>query len=175
MRTSSTSSNLVVSTISGSGFTAALYVRDRFGLPFAPDVPPLAPAPPREASPLAGRVTAAAWDAWWWALAGADAGALVAPDDETLATLLAQVEPEAPTWGDADVDEAQTTYRPQWLPALLGTNSGSGRHDTEVVPVAGAWVLPLSDRRLLVSVKAYSDPDLMDALWRARIAALLGN
>lgn len=165
---------LVVSTITGSGFTAALHVRDCLGLSVADSIPPLTPAVERVPAPAGAGVSADAWRRWWRSLERADAGGFVAPKDAVLAAFVEQVRAEAQDWGGAEIELALASYQPEWLEPAIAAGNGLGRHDTEVLPVAGAWTLSINDRRLLVSTETYQDHAAMDALWEARIRPLLG-
>lgn len=165
---------LVVSTITGSGFTAALYVRDRLGLTVADAIPPLTPAVERVPAPADALASAEAWREWWKALERADAGTFISPVDVVLAAVMEQVRVDAQDWGGAETDAAIAAYQPEWLAVVLAAGDGVGRHDTEVIPVTGPWALSISDRRLLVSTETYQDHAAMDALWQARIKPLVG-
>ena len=57
---------LTVVRTDGVGFAAALYVRDRFGLEVATDIPPLTPTV--HARPSVVTVAQADWDGWWSAV-----------------------------------------------------------------------------------------------------------
>lgn len=172
MRIAGARSELAVSTSTASSFTAALFVRDHIGLPVAGDIPRLAPTVPYGSS-RRDSITVAAWNAWWSDIEGAEAGHSVIPNDSALQNLLDDVGTDARSWGDSETDAVAASYQPDWLPTLLASTSGSGRHDTEIIPVVGRWSFAPSDRRLLVSSDLYRDHDAMDTLWRARIGALV--
>ena len=171
------SRTLTVELTDGVGFTAALYVRDRFGLQVGTDIPPLTPTVHVRISHAT--VTQAGWDDWWSAIVGSPAAQYVPPPSgTTLAALYDEVmddeHHELDRWVQAQHWESSRViraYRPQWLSSWIGASPARGQHVTEVVPVTGPWWLSLTPRRLLVSVDLMRDHDAMDALWREQLGA----
>ena len=161
----------------GTGFTVALFVRDRLALPVADDVPALAPR--IAVDPLPGDEAAAladAWRAWWSRLAQVPASRDVRPASAPLAALLDALVDEARTW------EAET-LRPNfffsdddlpdgYVPEPIGVPDVPVTFDVEIVPVDGSWHRDLCPHRMLVSVRTWEDPAAMDALLRPRIERL---
>lgn len=161
----------------GTGFTVALYVRDRLALPVADDVPTLAPRIAVEALPGdEAAALAAEWQEWWKWLTEVPTGRVVRPAPERLATVFDTVVDEARAW-------EEETVRPNFffseadLPAgyvlePVGDPDIPVVYDVELVPVDGAWHRDLGPHRLLVSVRTWEDPAAMDALLRPRIERL---
>jgi len=173
MNLSTGRTRLVVSISDGSGFTSALYLRDRFAPSALADIPPL--DPPVPAPHIEGAGAPAHWDQWWETISSAQSGAVVAPPSGSpLAELFERYGDDMFRWiGSHEADDAIGSYRPEWLPPLLGSGFASGMHSTEVIPVRGTWWRPLSPRRLVVSTAAFADSELMDRLLREQVSALL--
>jgi hypothetical protein len=163
----------------GVGFTFALFVRDRFELSVAEDIPTLAPPVGRAlAADLVGKPAAGAWDLWWDRVARARPGTPVRPDhNEALATLWDQVEDEARWWETEQMDLSSPPYRPEWTSSWmedhLPANGKFVSHSTEVLGVEGQWHQALAPTRLLVSLTTFRDHAEMDDLLRSALGALL--
>lgn len=169
---------LTVERTDGVGFAAALYVRDRFGLEVATDIPPLTPTVRARLS--VATATQVDWDGWWSAIVDAPPSQYVPPPsgspltalydevmDDEHHELIRWVQDQH--WESSRVMRA---YRADWLSPWIGASPARGRYVTETVPVTGPWSLSLTPRRLLVSVDLMRDHDAMDALWREQLTAL---
>lgn len=161
----------------GSGFTYACFVRDRFAIPAAPDLPALEPA----VGSAPGRADGAleqAWEAWWERLRSAEPGAVVPPDhDPRLLALWTEVEHEARQWEDDHVP-LDPPYRPAWTSAWMDEHLPAGaslEHSTDVLGVGGRWHRTTAPSRLLVSVATYRDHAEMDRVLRAALTAAVGG
>ncbi|MGW6003588.1 hypothetical protein ACWFNS_00420 [Oerskovia enterophila] len=161
----------------GTGFTVALFVRDRLALPVASDVPALAPrvealaVPDDEAAALA-----AEWRAWWERLAEAPTGRVVGPASERLATVFDAVVDEARAWEAGNVRPnlflSEDDLPDGYVPSPIGDPDVPVVYDVELVPVGDGWHRDLGPHRLLVSIGTWEDPAAMDALLRPRIERL---
>lgn len=161
----------------GTGFTLALFVRDRLALPVADDVPALVPRIEVEALP--GDETAALaaeWREWWDRLTEVPTGRVVRPAAETLATVFDAVVDEARTWEEETVRPnfffSEADLPDGYVPEPIGDPDVPVVYDVELVPVGGAWHRDLGPHRLLVSVETWEDPAATDALLRPRIERL---
>ena len=169
---------LTVVRTDGVGFAAALYVRDRFGLEVATDIPPLTPTV--HARPSVATVTQADWDGWWSAIVDSPEAQYVRPPEGTsLAHLYDEVmddeDHELIRWVQDqhwESSRVMRAYRADWLPPWIDASPARGQYVTETVPVTGQWFLSLTPRRLLVSVDLMRDHDAMDTLWREQLTAL---
>ncbi|GEL97863.1 hypothetical protein [Cellulomonas terrae] len=169
---------LTVERTDGVGFTAALYVRDRFGLQVGTDIPAL--TPPVPVRPSTVTVTQADWDGWWAAIEDSPPAQYVAPPPgSSLSALYDEMmddeHHELVRWVQDqhwESSRVMRAYRADWLSPWIGASPARGRYVTETVPVTGPWCLSLTPRRLLVSVDLMRDHDAMDALWREQLTAL---
>ncbi|MDF2848083.1 MAG: Fe(2+)-trafficking protein [Oerskovia sp.] len=161
----------------GTGFTVALYVRDRLALPVADDVPALVPRITVEALP--GDEAAAladGWREWWDRLTEVPTGRDVRPASERLATVFDALADEARAWSEQTVRPnfffSEADLPDGYVPEPIGDPDVPVVYDIELVPVGGAWHRDLGPHRLLVSVQTWEDPAVMDALLRPRIERL---
>lgn len=161
----------------GTGFTVALFVRDRLALPVADDVPALVPRLAVEALP--GDEAAAladGWRAWWDRLTEVPTGRDVRPASERLATVVDALVDEARSWAEQMVRPnyffSEVDLPPGYVPEPIGDPDVPVVYDVELVPVGGAWHRDLGPHRMLVSVETWEDPAAMDALLRPRIERL---
>ncbi|MHA7135430.1 hypothetical protein [Oerskovia turbata] len=169
-----------VSLTAGTGWTVALYVRDRLALPVEDHVPPL--TPPVEPRPLPREETgalAAEWAEWWHALAGARTWAPVRPSTEALAAAFDELVDDALAWEEAaprpnlDPSEEDLPVDPSSPATRLPGDPGIPvRLDIECLPVTGRWHRDAGPRHLLVSVETSDDLWEMRALLESRIARL---
>ncbi|WP_336706665.1 hypothetical protein [Oerskovia sp. USHLN155] len=161
----------------GTGFTVALFLRDRLALPVAYDVPALVPRITVEA--LSGDEAAAladGWREWWDRLIEVPTGRDVRPASERLATVFDTVVDEARAWAEQMVRPnfffSEADLPDGYVPEPIGDPDVPVVYDIELVPVGGAWHRDLGPHRLLVSVQTWEDPAVMDALLRPRIERL---
>jgi hypothetical protein len=169
-----------VSLTAGTGWTVALYVRDRLALPVEEHVPTLTPAV--EARPLPREETAALaaeWAGWWHELAGARTWGPVRPSTEALAAVFDELVDDALAWEetaprpdlhpseeDLPVDLSSPAARPPGDPRI------PVRLDIEYLPVTGRWHRDAGPRHLLVSIETSDDLREMWSLLKSRIARL---
>ncbi|MET4223949.1 hypothetical protein [Oerskovia enterophila] len=172
-----------ISTTRGTGFTVALFVRDRLALPVAADIPALTPRiavealPGDEDLPEEGAAALAdGWRAWWQRLAEAPPGRVVGPAPGRLATVFDAVVDEARAWEAGNVRPnlflSEGDLPPCYVPSQIGDPDVPVVYDVEVVPVGGAWHQDLGPHRLLVSTRTWEDPAAMEAILRSRIERL---
>ncbi|QCB94755.1 hypothetical protein [Cellulomonas shaoxiangyii] len=166
-------SPLSVSCTNSSRYTPVLYLRDLLDPSALDAFPPLTPA----VAPLpVDQVPAGAWEQWVADIEGnLRAPEMVEPRSPRLAEAVAQHRLEAEDWANEHIDDSVVRrYQPEWMSAFLASTGGaSGTFTCEVLPVRGVWWRDLSPRRMLVSQIAFADHDLVDRLFKERIAALL--
>ena len=169
-----------ISVTPGTGFTVALFVRDRLALPVASDVPALAPGVEARAVPDdEAAALAAEWRAWWERLAEAPTGRVVRPASERLATVFDAVVDEARAWEAGNVRPnlflSEDDLAPGFVPSPVGDPGVPVVYDVELVPLDGAWHRDIGPHRLLVSTRTWEDPAAMEAILRSRIERLQGQ
>lgn len=155
----------------GSGWSAALVVRQALALPYSPWLPALDLT---SVTNLRGAMTRppaqAAWLTWIDAIA-ASPGRPTRPDDPVLAGALDAAEPYLSALDAVD----EPVYRPMWSADLLARSRLSGRrYVVETVPVGMSWHHGLSPDHLLVSRALLADTARMDAVLRPRLRRALG-
>ena len=168
MRDSSTAPAPTVSIANGSVLTRALYVRDRFALPSALDVPEL---DPKVTSLPGGDVPVDAWDQWWQTLLERDANSsMPTPANPHLAELADVADEDARRWEDEHVTW-DPLYDARWVSTWLIDHRLTTSVEVLVVGAGGVWHSQVSPARHLVSIGFYRAHDQMDALLRQALEA----
>jgi hypothetical protein len=163
----------------GVGYTTALFVRDRFGLPSSRGIPPLSPTVQHATVPVSSASPdEQSWDKWWDRLNESAPATLLRPDhDRALAALWDEVVEEARWWESAHV--LLEPYTPEWMWSWTAEHSGLGEgvlHTTEVVGIEQLWSEVISFDRLLVSISTFRDDAEMETVYRsALLGALAGE